>query len=196
MDTVPISRTGRIKILIVIAVAAMFMAMFLPLAVFPARVAELPQLPEGFLPNSEISTNIPFQIDISRIDCIMFDIGLDSSQSNCLMIALGETAGDELALEDADIAWGYDCGECVFDETGTGTVRRDGPDGTPRAANTFAIQNRDLAITMDKNACELNPWYRHSQQRRDNLARLRPIGLTGKRAEIYNAAQQDAACEK
>ena len=53
--------------------------------------------------------------------------------------------------------------------------------------------NRDLAITMDKNACELNTWYRHSQQRRDNLAALRPPGLTGKPAELYDAAQADAA---
>lgn len=53
----------------------------------------------------------------------------------------------------------------------------------------------DLAITMDKCASELNPWYRHSQQRRDNLARLRPPGLTGRPAEIYDAAQRDAAQE-
>ena len=75
----------------------------------------------------------------------------------------------------------------------------DDPAQHARIAAFFVEQagaNRDLAITMDKNACELNPWYRHSQLRRDNLARLRPVGLTGKRAEIYNAAQQDAACEK
>ena len=35
----------------------------------------------------------------------------------------------------------------------------------------------------------------HSQQRRDNLARLRPPGLTGKRAELYDASQRDAAME-
>ena len=124
--------------------AAMFMATFLPLAVFAARVAELPQLPEGFLPNSENSTNIPFQIDIDRIDCIMFDIELDSSPSNCLLIVLGEAVGDELTLEDADIAWGYDCGEWVFYETETGMVRHDDPDGTPRASNSLAIPRRRI----------------------------------------------------
>ena len=55
--------------------------------------------------------------------------------------------------------------------------------------------NGDLIITMDKYACALNPWYRHSQQRRDNLARLRPPGLTGNYAEVYDAAQRDAAQE-
>lgn len=34
--------------------------------------------------------------------------------------------------------------------------------------------------------------FRHSQQRRDNLARLRSAGLTGEPAEIYSARQRDA----
>ena len=55
--------------------------------------------------------------------------------------------------------------------------------------------NTDLVITIDRCACDLNPWYRHSQQRRDNLARLRPPGLTGRPKEIYDAAQRDAAQE-
>ncbi len=56
-----------------------------------------------------------------------------------------------------------------------------------------AIENSDIVLFVDRAACELNPSYRHSQQRRDNLAALRPPGLTGKPAELYNARQQDAA---
>ena len=59
----------------------------------------------------------------------------------------------------------------------------------------LADVNTDLVITVDRYACDLNPWYRHSQQRRDNLARLRPPGLTGRPKEIYDAAQRDAAQE-
>ncbi len=51
-------------------------------------------------------------------------------------------------------------------------------------------------LFIDRCAYTLNPWYRHSQQRRDNLARLRPPGLTGKPAELYDAAQADAAQEE
>ena len=47
-------------------------------------------------------------------------------------------------------------------------------------------------LYVDRVACELNPSYRHSQQRRDNLAKLRPAGLTGEQAEIYDARQRDA----
>ena len=74
----------------------------------------------------------------------------------------------------------------------------DDPAQRARIAAFFVEQaglNTDLIITMDKYACKLNPWYRHSQQRRDNLARLRPLGLTGNYAEAYDARQRDAAQE-
>ena len=50
----------------------------------------------------------------------------------------------------------------------------------------------DSPLYVDEVACRLNPSYRHSQQRRDNLARLRKPGLTGLPAQIYDAAQRDA----
>ena len=63
----------------------------------------------------------------------------------------------------------------------------------------FAVEMASVGkytpLGADQTACDLNPWYRHSQQRRDNLARLRPPGLTGRPAEIYDAAQRDAAQE-
>lgn len=50
----------------------------------------------------------------------------------------------------------------------------------------------DSPLYVDEVTCRLNPAYRHSQQRRDNLARLRKPGLTGLPAQIYDAAQRDA----
>ena len=47
-------------------------------------------------------------------------------------------------------------------------------------------------LFVDRVACELNPSYRHSQARRDNLAKLRPQGLTGEPAAIYDGRQRDA----
>ena len=55
-----------------------------------------------------------------------------------------------------------------------------------------AGQETEKTLYVDEVACELNPSYRHSQQRRDNLARLRKSGLTGLPAQIYDAAQRDA----
>ena len=59
----------------------------------------------------------------------------------------------------------------------------------PKFFNTLEM---DSTLYVDQVACELNPSYRHSQQRRDNLARLRKPGLTGLPAQIYDAAQRDA----
>ena len=47
-------------------------------------------------------------------------------------------------------------------------------------------------LFVDRCACEMNPSYRHSQARRDNLSRNRPPNLTGRQAEIYDARQRDA----
>ena len=55
-----------------------------------------------------------------------------------------------------------------------------------------AAEEEDSTLYVDQVACELNPLYRHSQQRRDNLARLRKPELTGLPAQIYDAAQRDA----
>ena len=55
-----------------------------------------------------------------------------------------------------------------------------------------AATEPDMMLYVDRVACDLNPTYRHSQQRRDNLARLRPAGLTGEQAEIYDTRQRDA----
>ena len=71
------------------------------------------------------------------------------------------------------------------------------PDGLVRARIAeFFIERTalesDMPLSVDEIACKLNPSYRHSQQRRDNLARLRKPGLTGLPAQIYDAAQRDA----
>ena len=72
-------------------------------------------------------------------------------------------------------------------------------DQVARIASFFleraAVEGGEPSLFVDRCAYTLNPWYRHSQQRRDNLAKLRPPGLTGKPAEIYDARQRDAAHE-
>ena len=56
----------------------------------------------------------------------------------------------------------------------------------------YAAVETNKTLYVDQVACDLNPSYRHSQQRRDNLARLRKPGLTGLPAQLYDAAQRDA----
>ena len=85
------------------------------------------------------------------------------------------------------------CNECYRDSY------IDDPAQHARIAAFFierAALEHEEPLGADYMAYTLNPWYRHSQQRRDNLAALRPPGLTGKPAELYDAAQRDAAQEE
>ena len=71
----------------------------------------------------------------------------------------------------------------------------DDPNVYDRIAAFFREQaavEKDFTLFIDRVACELNPSYRHSQERRDNLAKLRPQGLTGEPAAIYDGRQRDA----
>ena len=56
-----------------------------------------------------------------------------------------------------------------------------------------AVDGLNDMLYIDRCVCDLDPSYRHSQQRRDNLAAVRPPNLTGVPAELYDAAQRDAA---
>ena len=47
-----------------------------PLALFGARVAPLPTLPCGELPNSEVVTNIALNVDYARLENLTLRMGL------------------------------------------------------------------------------------------------------------------------
>ena len=85
---------------------------FLPFALFAAKTA-VPHLPEGEMPNTEIATNLVLRIDTAKTERLVFTIEADNSPSNSLSVAVGSDAnGDgDLSLEEADVVFGFDCGE-------------------------------------------------------------------------------------
>ena len=117
---------------------------FLPLALFAARVAELPSLPEGALPNSEVATNIVLAVDLARLDRLSFSLVLDASASNSVSVAVGAAAGERLTIEEQDFEWGYDCGSWFRADTATGRVDEWQEPGTGRVSRTLTISHRDF----------------------------------------------------
>ena len=115
-----------------------------PLALFGARVAPLPTLPCGELPNSEVSTNVALNVDSARLENLTFSLELNASASNSLSIAVGTAAGDSLALDDADFEWGYDCGKWFRADTATGNVDEWPELGNGRILRTLTIDRRDF----------------------------------------------------
>ena len=124
-------------------IGMLFLA-FAPLALFGARVAPLPTLPSGELPNSEVVTNVALNVDYARLENLTFSLELNASASNSLSIAVGTAVGDALTLDEADFEWGYDCGKWFRADTATGNVDEWPELGNGRILRTLTIDRRDF----------------------------------------------------
>ena len=118
--------------------------LFAPLALFGARVVQLPTLPSGELPNSEVVTNVALNVDYGRLENLTFSLELNASASNSLSIAVGTAAGDALTLDEVDFEWGYDCGKWFRADTETGNVDEWPEPGTGRVSRTLTINRSDF----------------------------------------------------
>ena len=116
----------------------------LPLSLLGAKVTPLPALPQGELPNSEVTTNIVLNIDYSRLRSLTLSLEVDASVSNSLSIAVGTAQGDSLSMEGADFEWGYDCGKWFRADTGTGIVKEWLEPGTGHVSRSLTINRRDF----------------------------------------------------
>ena len=122
------------------------LTMLLPmlLLLFSALAVELPSLPEGVLPNSEVVTNVALGVELGRLRSLSFAIALDASPSNSLSIAVGAASGDELSLEEADFEWGWDCGKWFYADTSTGGVEEWPAAETGRVGRVLSIRAADF----------------------------------------------------
>ena len=109
-----------------------------------ARVVELPALPEGYLPNSEVVTNVALGVEFDRLRELSFSLALDASGSNSVSIAVGTAAGECLTLEEADFEWGYDCGKWFYADTATGFVNEWTAAETGRVERALTIGRSDF----------------------------------------------------
>ena len=106
------------------------LAVTLPFALFAAKTAT-PRLPIGGLPNTEVATNLILRIDAAKTERLVFTIEADNSPSNSLSVAVGRDAnGDgDLSLEEADVVFGFDCGEWFEARTANGAVASEAVQG-------------------------------------------------------------------
>ena len=116
----------------------------LPISLLGAKVAPLPALPQGELPNSEVATNIVLDIDYSRLRSLTLSLELEASASNSVSIAVGTVQGGSLPMEKVDFEWGYDCGKWFRADTGTGIVEEWLELGTGRVSRSLTICRRDF----------------------------------------------------
>jgi hypothetical protein len=117
---------------------------FSPLVLFGVQCVQLPALPCGELPNSEVVTNVALNVDYGRLENLTFSLELNASASNSLSIAVGTAAGDALTLDEVDFEWGYDCGKWFRSDTATGDVDEWPEPGTGRVSRTLTIERSDF----------------------------------------------------
>ena len=106
----------------------------LPVAAFGVTVETLPQSEYA---DTEVSTNIPFEVRFDAMSRMNFLISLEASPSNCVEAAIGTDTDNDgnISPEEADYTVGYRCGkwfqrDAVADaetettETHTGRIER------------------------------------------------------------------------
>ena len=133
---------------------------FLPLMSLGVTVEPLPI--SEFM-DTEVSTNISFEVSFDEMSWMNFSISLEASQSNCIEVSIGEDANADgvLSLDEADQTFGYNCGtwfqrDAIGDEeyrrTGVPPVQcwpaQNGQDArspdAQRLSRTFVLKKRKL----------------------------------------------------
>ena len=110
-----------------------------------AKVAVLPQLPQGELPDCEVVTNVALTANLANLEALRFTLDFEPSASNELAVAVGADAdGDgDLSLEEEAVVFGCDCGGWYRVDGATGSVSTNGLGGT------VEINKRDFDLAWD-----------------------------------------------
>ena len=87
----------------------------------------LPQLPDGVMPNTEVSTNLLLHVKADRLMEFALTLNADNCASNEVLVAVGcDADGDgDLSFEETAFVFGCDCGERYLVDYVSGTVDDD-----------------------------------------------------------------------
>ena len=83
-----------------------------------------PQLPEGTLPDTEVSTNVILHVNSQKLEQFTLNLETSCCTSNEVLVAIGcdSDGNGDLSFDEADIAFGSDCGERYLADYRTQTV--------------------------------------------------------------------------
>lgn len=90
-----------------------------------AKTITLPQLPDGTLPDTEVTTNIPLRVNAERLDVFSLKVEIEGDgAANEVLVAVGHDADQdgELSFEETAFVFGNDCGERYLVNHQTGRV--------------------------------------------------------------------------
>ena len=115
----------------------LLLAPLLAAAVSGAADVSLGRLPECGYADTETSTNVPFAFVRSGVRNFQFDMSLVGTPSNNVQLAFGRDADGDgvLSVDEADMAFGWDCGEWRIVNFPAGEVLASAPATTNLAKN-------------------------------------------------------------
>ena len=138
------------KIDIIRKMKLLAMILILPVA---AHAVMIEPLPPSAYADTEVSTNIPFEVSFDAMSRMNFSITLEASPSNSVEVSIGEdTNGDGvLSLEEASYTFGFDCGRwficCAAEDSETIETDNHGQTvfvTSGHAERTFLLKKRKL----------------------------------------------------
>ena len=88
-------------------------AAYLAATLCAAAEYSMPQLPDGVMPNTEVSTNLPLHVSAERLREFALTLNASNCASNEVLVAIGCDAdgNGELSFEETAFVFGCDCGE-------------------------------------------------------------------------------------
>ena len=98
-----------------------------------------PRLPEGTLPDSEVSTNVALHVNMARLDEFALRIEAYNCASNEVLVAIGHDADEDgdLTFDEAAFVFGIDCGGRYLADYSAGRV-------ADNVGETIRIGHRDF----------------------------------------------------
>ena len=90
-----------------------------------AKTITMPQLPDGTLPDTEMTTNILLRVNVERLDVFSLKLQIEGTgAASEVLVAIGHDADEDgdLSFEETAFVFGNDCGERYLVNHQTGRV--------------------------------------------------------------------------
>ena len=101
-------------------------AICLLLALFPALAArvDVPSLPPSPHADTEASTNLPLRVNAAALQSLTLSVSFGTCETNEVLVAIGADAdgNGDLSLDEAALAYGFDCGAWYRADLRTGAA--------------------------------------------------------------------------
>ena len=122
--------------------------LLVPMMAFGVTVEPLPQSEYA---DTEVSTNIPFEVSFDAMSRMNFSISLEASPSNCVEVSIGADANGDgvLSLDETDQTFGYNCGHWFQRDAVTSREDVVPAVASGRIDKTFVLKKRKLDESWD-----------------------------------------------